>query len=454
MNYGRQPRWFSGQFLESQHLQYLTMRTESLLGTALTMVPQEVYGFASLEMDNSLLQSGTLRLSSMAAITQDGSLIQYPGNSRVPDLSFIDQWRNPKDPLDIYIGIRRYNPSAPNVSDDNSGRSRLSSPQEMFDYNDADRSVKIELLELDVRFFTSDDLSEGSDYEKLQCARLVNQDGVIQHDKEFSFAATNLHASPVLKGYVEEFYDAVMISVRKLEEIKSSFNGESQEYGRREARMMGGIQALSECTASMRHLLSGPFLHPSLIFQPIVVLIARLSVFSAHIDVTGSYRGGSTENLKYNHSDQGVCFKRAMEILPMLLDELAPSPRLVVPFVTLDQDRLYTEVPAHFFGESTDYFLLIESKDGDNSWLAEFQHRVKIAAQDDIANLTKHSLSGVPSSLSPTRPSGAPIRENAIYIKLSPNNDLWRKIEEKRGISIEWKQIPEGVTIELVAVQR
>ena len=78
----------------------------------------------------------------------------------------------------------------------------------------------------------------------------------------------------------------------------------------------------------------------------------------------------------------------------------------------------------------------------------------KIAAQDDIANLTKHSLSGVPSSLSPTRPSGAPIRENAIYIKLSPNNDLWRKIEEKRGISIEWKQIPEGVTIELVAVQR
>ena len=207
MNYGRQPRWFSGQFLESQHLQYLTMHTEALLGAALTMVPQEIYGFASLEMDTSLLQSGTLRLSSMAAITQDGSLIQYPGNSRVPDLNFIDQWRNPKEPLDIYIGIRRYSPSAPNVSDDGSGRSRLSAPMEMLDYNDADRSVKIELLELDVRFFTSNDLSEGSDYEKLQCTRLVTEDGVIQHDKEFSFTATNLHASPVLKSYVEAFYD-------------------------------------------------------------------------------------------------------------------------------------------------------------------------------------------------------------------------------------------------------
>ena len=454
MNYGRQPRWFSGQFLESQHLQYLTMHTEALLGAALTMVPQEIYGFASLEMDTSLLQSGTLRLSSMAAITQDGSLIQYPGNSRVPDLNFIDQWRNPKEPLDIYIGIRRYSPSAPNVSDDGSGRSRLSAPMEMLDYNDADRSVKIELLELDVRFFTSNDLSEGSDYEKLQCTRLVTEDGVIQHDKEFSFTATNLHASPVLKSYVEAFYDSVMIAARTLEENKNSFNGDSLEYGRREAKMMGGFQALSECAASMRHLLNGPFLHPSVIFQPMAVLIARLSVFSAYIDVTGSYRGGSAENLKYNHSDQSVCFKRAMEILPMLLDELTPSPRLLVPFVTLDKDRLYSEVPAHFFGDSTDYFLLIESKDGDNSWLEEFQHRVKIATKEDIANLIKHSLSGVPSHLSPTRPSGAPIRENAIYLKLNSDNELWRKIEERREISIEWKEIPNDISVELVAVQR
>ena len=114
MNYGRQPKWYSGQFLESQHLQYLTNHVAQLQGEALKIVPNNTWGFAQLELDNSLLQAGTLRIKAMTAVTPDGTFLEFPGNCNAPDLQFADQWTDSSRPLEVYLGLRRYNPSAPN----------------------------------------------------------------------------------------------------------------------------------------------------------------------------------------------------------------------------------------------------------------------------------------------------------------------------------------------------
>ena len=425
-----------------------------LQGEALKIVPSETWGFAHLELDNSLLQAGTLRIKAMSAVTPDGTLVEFPGNSQVPDLNFSDQWTDSTRPLEVYVVLRRYNPSASNVGDSSDARSSNSAPLELLDFNDADRSVKVDLIEFNIRFFTNYDVDTASDYELLHCARLLMDDAVVQHDPQFSFPTSNLRCSDVLQALAQEFYQAAMTTARGLEEIKKTFNGSSLEHGRREARLMGGMQALSECTASMRHLISGPFVHPAALFEPMGVLISRLSVFSDLIDVTGSYRGGSSELLTYDHGNPAVCFQRALSLIPILLDELTPTPRLVVPFVSVGEERLYTEIPAHFFGDTVDYFLMVESPDVENAWVSSFQSSTRIAAESEMKDLIRFSLSGLPCQLSPSRPAGAPIRERAFFFKLNNLSKVWRTIESDRDIAIEWKDMPEGIAIELVAVQK
>ena len=214
MNYGRQPKWYSGQFLESQHLQYLTNHVSQLQGEALKIVPSETWGFAHLELDNSLLQAGTLRIKAMSAVTPDGTLVEFPGNSQVPDLNFSDQWTDSTRPLEVYVGLRRYNPSASNVGDSSDARSSNSAPLELLDFNDADRSVKVDLIEFNIRFFTNYDVDTASDYELLHCARLLMDDAVVQHDPQFSFPTSNLRCSDVLQALAQEFYQAAMTTAR------------------------------------------------------------------------------------------------------------------------------------------------------------------------------------------------------------------------------------------------
>ena len=455
MNYGRQPKWYSGQFLESQHLQYLTNHVAQLQGEALKIVPNETWGFARLDLDNSLLQAGTLRIKEMTAVTQDGTFLEFPGNCKVPDLQFSDQWTDSSRPLEVYLGLRRYNPSAPNVAaGSNGGRSGNSAPLELLDFNDADRSVKVDLIEYNIRLFTNYDVDAASDYELLHVARLVMDDSVVQHDPQFSFPSSNLRCSDVLESLAQEFYQKVMATARGLEEIKNTFNGSSMEYGRREARLMAGMQALSECTASMRHQMSNPFVHPAALFEAVNILISRLSTFSDLIDLTGSYRGGSSELLNYDHGNPAACFRRALDLIPILLDELTPTAKLVVPFVAVGGERLYTEIPSHFFGDNVDFFLMVESSDEENSWVPGFQSNVRIAAESEMKDLIRFSLSGLPCQFSPSRPAGAPIREKAFFFKLNTDSKVWRTIANERDIGIEWKNIPAEVSVELVAVQK
>jgi predicted component of type VI protein secretion system len=170
--------------------------------------------------------------------------------------------------------------------------------------------------------------------------------------------------------------------------------------------------------------------------------------------VTGSYRGGSSELLSYDRGNPAVCFYRSLSLIPILLDELTPTPRLVVPFVSVGEERLYTEIPAHFFGDTVDYFLMVESPDVENAWVSSFQSSTRIAAESEMKDLIRFSLSGLPCQLSPSRPAGAPIRERAFFFKLNNLSKVWRTIESDRDIAIEWKDMPEGIAIELVAVQK
>ena len=214
------------------------------------------------------------------------------------------------------------------------------------------------------------------------------------------------------------------------------------------------IQMAQERNEIMRHQMGNPFVHPAALFEAVNVLIARLSTFSDLIDLTGSYRGGSSELLNYDHGNPAACFQRALDIIPILLDELTPSAKLVVPFVNVGGERLYTEVPSHFFGDNVDFFLMVESSDEENSWVPGFQSNVRIAAESEMKDLIRFSLSGLPCQFSPSRPAGAPIREKAFFFKLDTISKVWKTIADERDIAIEWKDMPNGASVELVAVQK
>ena len=210
-------RWKEGMFLRPQHLQQYDLYLESREASRFEMHQSQGWGLVHLELNESSLHNFVLNVERLRAVLPDGTLVDIPDNSVLPERSFDESMLEPGRPLQVSVGVRMVDPNQAQVplstSDDGHSRFRVVD-EEVNDLDLGRDPVLIERLDYSLRFFLGDETSHG--FEVFPLVRLVRTSDraqPVRTDPKYSPPALLLKASPVLHGITRSAYEALVKAV-------------------------------------------------------------------------------------------------------------------------------------------------------------------------------------------------------------------------------------------------
>ena len=165
--------WHQGLFLQPQHFQYLDQYFQSLLSPVLQYQCPYFWGIVEMEVNESVLGNRTFELLKGRFLFQDGTDIVSPGNCVIQPRSFDEAWVEAEKPFTIYLGLRKFDKAAQNVTvlpslDDLSGISTrfvaTENPEEMVDMHRGGPTAQVKRLNYVLKIFWENEVKELGNY--------------------------------------------------------------------------------------------------------------------------------------------------------------------------------------------------------------------------------------------------------------------------------------------------
>jgi len=311
-------------FLRPHHLQQHDLFLESRDVAYLQGLEHYGWGLIGLEIQEESLNNFVLGVKSLRAIFPDGTLVDVPGNARLPSRTLDKNSFEAGLPLDVTVGVRRLEGRRPQAPADGgaAGETRFATvTEEVYDLDAGRDPTTVEQLEYDLRFFVGAEPTHG--YETLPVARLAftgNPGRPIQHAPGFAPPAMALSASQALLNTVRAVVERLATVLRKKAEI----------LGHEKPSELILFQALSGSLPVLRDMVQDGKVHPRRAYQEMARLVGTL-YFKSRPDQ-------SFEEIPlYDHRDPGPVFER----LRVLIEELSE----------IEIRRRYERVPMERIGD-------------------------------------------------------------------------------------------------------
>src|SRR5262245_4545910 len=109
--------WHEGIFLRPHHLQQQERVQMDRLSASLEELHPYGWGVATLEIERSALKAQMIEISRAKVVFPDGGLMAVPENAEIEPRSFGDYFPPAAMPLDVFLGLPRLRPNAPNYAE-------------------------------------------------------------------------------------------------------------------------------------------------------------------------------------------------------------------------------------------------------------------------------------------------------------------------------------------------
>ncbi len=317
-------RWKEGMFLRPHHMQQHDLFLESRDVAYLQGLEHYGWGLIGLEIQEDSLNNFVLAVKSLRAVFPDGTLVDVPGNARLPSRTLDKNAVEAGLPLNITVGVRRLEGRRPQAPEDGgaAGEARFAAvTEEVYDLDAGRDPTTLEQLEYDLRFFVGEEPTHG--YETLPVARLAftgNPGRPIQPSPGFAPPALVLSAAQALQQSTRAVVERLATVLRKKGEI----------LGHERPSELVLFQALSGSLPVLRDMVQDGKVHPRRAYQEMARLVGTL-YFRSRPDQ-------SFEDIPaYDHRDPGPVFER----LRALIEELSE----------IEIRRRYERVPMERIGD-------------------------------------------------------------------------------------------------------
>lgn len=439
MSFLRPLRWKEGMFLRPHHLQQYDLFLESRDIAYLRAVEHHGWGLIQIEIQEESLANFMLAVKSLRAVLPDGTLLDVPGNARLPARGLDRKAFEVGRPVDVAVGVRRLEGRRPHAHADGSpaGQARFATvTEEVYDLDAGRDPTTIEHFEYDLQFFLGEEPSHG--FETLPVARLLfsgDPGRPIQPAPGFAPPSLVLSASPVLHGAARAVVEQLSTVLREKGEVRGSD----------QASELILFQALSGCFPVLREMVQDGKVHPRRAYLE----MARLAGALYFRDETGRT---FDEISLYDHRDPGPVF----ESLRDLIRDLS-KPRIV---------KRYRKLPMERAGDQFRVGLIPEAKtQGIRLFLevtaAESTPRVrpllqaaKISAPARIDTLKQFALPGIATEPLPGPPPELPPGQTGSFfrLKLEEGNEWGSQVVTGGTLATFILGAPQDIRLTLVVV--
>ena len=453
--------WHQGLFLQPQHFQHMEMYQQFCREPIMRMTNPYPWGLGELQISEQALSNRVVDIRQFKLLLPDQTYLEFPGNAIHTPRSFDSVWTDVDEPLNVYVGIRRFSPAVPNVTVvDSQGEfesvqtrfASLSNPDESRDAYSNSANALIPTIIHVTKVFFENELAKLDDYDLFFVAKLERNGDQARVVVDQVPAVYALNASNYLKTVVRDIRDDMLGRVRQLEEYKSPINNNQDSPDANFLMMMQAVQVLNRQVPMLTHILEAENVHPWDVYGVLRVCVGEMSTFSQRLDLYGR-RADQEDGLpSYDHRDLGHCFGKAKSVLSQMLSDVAVGPELRVVMVQ-NGDVFSGNIPKEFFATRNRFFLVLQSatiRDLDD---AEFQATSRLAATTVLPQLIDHALPGLGLIALSGPPQGLPKRADAKYFRIEQISAQWEQVESEGGMAMYWTDAPDDLRA-LIVVTR
>lgn len=432
--------WTEGMFLTPHHLQAHEQGQEALLHGRLGALPVPSWGVRSLDLDESALVAGRVRVRSLEAVLPDGTWVVLgpedpPVERTLPDGA---------GTAGIHLALPALHERAVNVANDGdptaaSARFRVRE-LEVHDTNGEAEPRTILAARLAPVLQLDRDPSDG--FVRLKLAE-VARDGAGAWSFSDRYVPRMLRAagSSVLRRLVDDVVVEVQARRRALADDLGSV--QATEITSRNVFQFWQLHALNAAIGRIEHVIGLEEAPPERWFEALRVLAAELTTFEP---------GRQPSDLPlYAPGDAWGSFSRLATAIRELLGQQAPSDFVAIELV-LDQGVWKGAIPADPRLAKASFYLVVGGSGAEVPLTEDARRAIKIAAPDEIDRLVRMRLDGVSLAELREAPPGVPKRRDARFLGLRASGLVWRRIAETGAVAVHVPTAIPATRVELVAV--
>lgn len=447
----QQVYWYSGVYLQPQHLQSLDLYHDFMLSRQRQRAQPWNIGIIRCEFNEDTLSDFSLRIESLQAVLPSGDYLEYPGNCVLPPRQLRGIWKQTENPLTLWLALRRFDPGHPNVGD--SPNSRWVSPHDislMKDVYFTGPECEVSRIVYNVQILSEEEKNRAVDCECIPFLRIRCDNERIVPDPSFCPPVITLNGSPTLKALLEGMVAELSARAHQFEEYRRG--NQTKHTSQFDMVPLLALQALNRTLPLLHHYCGTPALHPWTIYGLLVQLIGELSTFSDRCSFAGRWEDETQSLLPYDHFDLCSSFSSAKKVVMALLNNLRPDDNTWIA-LNPDQRNIFrgdlNELPREK-GKRNMLMLRSESLVGRRDIdCADF----KLAPASMMESFIQHALPGIATSPLDSAPPGVPDRRDTCYFLLNEQDQLWKIAEQEQGIAFYWDSASADLTVQLIAIE-
>ncbi len=455
--------WHQGLFLQPQHFQREELHQQFLKKPLFDLVAPHFWGVGELECAPESLSAHTVEVRSARLIFHQNTYVEFPGNAIIPPRSFDKAWTDSDQPLDLYLGLRKFSIASPNVtvvdSFDAVGsvQTRFASEangQPTPDFYGEGPPAHIPVVMNVVRIFFGSELGSLDEYDLIPIGRLTRDNDTVKFSADSVPPCYAMSGSHVLQDLVRDIRDDMSGRMRQLAEYKAPRDMLRQDLDPDFIMLMQSLQALNRLVPALTHLTETEQVHPWDVYGVLRQCVGEISTFSEQYDALGRRRDGpGDEGLPpYDHRQLYACFHAARRMINRLLGEISVGPEFRVTLDPLD-GYLVAPIPRDYFTSRNRFYLVIQTASAGDDGGQEFLKIARLATPRALPTIIDHALPGIDMIEVSTPPQGMPQRANARYFRIEQMSDAWEQVEQAAEIGLFWPGAPTDLRAQIVVLK-
>ncbi len=455
--------WHQGLFLQPQHFQQQDRYIQSLLVPFQLYQQPHFWGVGSLKIQDAALENLSLQILEGKFQFPDGSYVSLPENGLVDSRSFDEDWvEESSKPLEILLGLRKWNPNGQNVtvltslesvSDVTTRFVTSKEPDEVQDLYQGGPSAEVARLYYVLKIFWSSEKEKLGDYELIPLARLQRQGEHIVQSERFFPPCLQINAVKSLRKLITETRDQIASRAHMLEAYKRERGIHTAEFGARDTVFLLALRSLNRYVPLLFHYTESQSVHPWTVYGTLRQIIGELSSFSEMVNVLGEQEDGSSLVPPYNHRKLHTCFLAAQDTLLRLLDEITAGPDYILELI-YDGTYYSAELSPTMFEAHNRFYLVVTTDDASDDVLNNFSGMAKTGSRESLPLLITQALAGIKISHLVNPPQELPQRIGSLYFQIDHHGELWERVQRSNNLAVFWDSAPQDIKAELMIVSR
>ncbi len=436
--------WSQGMFLQPHHFQQESRYTERVIDSRVRALSPFAWGFAELQLDDSLLALGRVGIARASGTWPDGTPFAIPQLDPAPA------------PLDIPADLKNevvY----------------LALPVQREGLNEADfgegagdELARFEAIVENVR----DNTDATAEPEDIQTGRLKLR---LLRAKELTDAYTVLGAALVQERrsdnavLLDRSYIPPQVVADASGQLSSSLtllHGLVRQRAHALAGKMGQLgQGVSEVAQFLRLQLlnrnepllrqysSAPNVHPRELFNVCLQLAGELSTFH-------SAARRSPDFPLYKHDDLRGCFTPVFNAIRDMLSAVEEDNAVQIELVDRKFGVRTAVVPDLEMTRSATFVLAVNAQIPGEQLRTRFPAQTKVGPVESIKELVNFNLAGITLRSLPVAPRQLPFHAGFFYFELERGGELWQKFEASGNLALHVAGDFPGLDLALWAIRR